>query len=61
LCSIQKVFSYADEFKFIPHFLFHQAFDICSYVNLLDPFEVEFCTEWLYISHNIWHSCTRYI
>lgn len=38
---------WANEFKSIPHFLFHQVQGFWPYVDWgLDPFGVEFCTLW---------------
>ncbi|ERE83670.1 hypothetical protein H671_2g6542 [Cricetulus griseus] len=43
-CSVQKVFSCAIKFKTIPHFLLYQVQCIQFYVEVFDPFGVEFCT-----------------
>ncbi|KAL6070924.1 hypothetical protein STEG23_005759, partial [Scotinomys teguina] len=41
--SVQKVFSCADAFKAIPHFLFYRVQCIWFYDEVFDPFGLEFC------------------
>ena len=43
LCSTQKVFSCANEFKAIPHRLLYQVFCVWFHVELFDPIGVECC------------------